>query len=256
MPNLIKDYETIQRFFEFQLTEEERQHFEARMETDDAFFQKIRTYQRTADSMDHLFSGHSKTDKEKREAHWKTMLTDSSPRIRSLRTRTKWWIAAASITILLATGIGLWNTSTALSSEQLALTYWEKADFSYAKRSIEQNAIDPILLNAIDSYADGEYVVSLNLVEGLNGQMSNVEQVILLRGHCRFNLKNYENAIVAFQQIIDTDTSTRKDEAHWYKALALIALERQDEAIGELGYIIAQGYPKADDARRLLHSLE
>lgn len=91
---------------------------------------------------------------------------------------------------------------------------------------------------AIDNFYAGEYEKSINTLEGLTKYNPRLLRANFYIGVAQMELKNYEVALVEFENILDgLDIDGNEDlleETYWYKSLTLLAIGKKEEATGNL----------------------
>ncbi|WP_347173216.1 tetratricopeptide repeat protein [Polaribacter uvawellassae] len=137
------------------------------------------------------------------------------------------WLVAAAIVVLigLSSYFTLFNTS--LSSDELYNNYYTPY----------KNVVEPIVRNQTELskkaqvFADYELGNYQNAIVGFN-QLKKQDSVAIntinfFKANAYLQLKEYQKAQTLFNQIIETDTKEWKQESNWY--LALIALKLKDK---------------------------
>ncbi|MEN0051762.1 MAG: hypothetical protein AAF806_32150 [Bacteroidota bacterium] len=245
-----KDYQLIQGFFEFELSEEERAMVEECMVNDPDFLRRMQVYQQMEQQVDSMGKVEQPTAKE----------VIMQPKVAK---KTRWTtLRAAAAMLVLA--IGLLFVFQLLNTEQpdvLAQQYWEnseKVTFSNLRDAQVNQEVDRsqlILIDASKTFEAERYEVAF---EGLNDILPddvNYLRALLLKGQILFEQARYEDAIFHFQLILDAQQYDVKDAAYWFQALAYLKMKRVEEAKENLEYIIEQEYPMAERAEELLGEL-
>lgn len=254
------DYELIQRFFEWELSDEERQAFEQRMESDTTFLQRIESYQAVDEQIELQFNQHENAKKQQLKRDWKNTKHEPT-KVRPLAPRKRWLRMtgiAASLLLLIALTWWLLPSTKHNSPQILAQTYYQKTGHqgvSTFRSSAEQNPTDKTLEKASTAFQAKQYGQALDMLKAIPSIYPLYHQVLLLRGQCYFGLGNWAEAIQQFQAVIDAPEGGRKDLALWYQALTYLQQEEVERAKQNLENIVAERYPIAKEAEQLLETL-
>ena len=145
-------------------------------------------------------------------------------RIRSIRQ----WAAAAAVVLLLSiAGWWLWPTSN--SPEQLFAQHYEAYDLTFGNRSEG----DPLVL-AGSSYLANDYEAAAVAFESILQDDPTQSKARFALGICHMELKQWGNAVQSFEQLVKGQDALYADNARWYWALALLKLDRAEEAASQL----------------------
>jgi tetratricopeptide (TPR) repeat protein len=228
IPDQQKDFELISRFHEFELTEEELQAFEQRLENDPVFQQRFRLYGEVDQQVDAQFSG---TNTEE----FRKVLRDhpkEKTKVRKLFSRQQWGMAA-SIALLLVAGLW-WMLSPSVMKDPVALAdyYWEATDKAYlfsgeqrGEDSGDPNEAAYTFFRSIRDYHEkGEYTTMIDQLE--------------------------------IYKTTTPEPIPFEDDADWLLAIAYVANDQLENAKYTLEQII-EAYPaKRQKARQLLQDIE
>lgn len=238
-----KDYQLIQRFFEFELNEQELEDVEKKMETNPAFLKKIRLYQFVEEKLE------GKTQEKEK---WKAVLR--SPTIK------KWhWskVSAIAASLLILVGLTLWlftYSSKSSNLQQVTTNYWTTSTDNF-NHSISSNQMSKGEVNQfiqiVETIEKKQYNKALELLTPFD----KTAKTLLLEGQCLYARKDYFLAAQKFQMVIDTPNGKYKDLG--YQLLALTYLKQEDckNATKNLRIIIQEEYPFANNAKKLLELL-
>ena len=112
---------------------------------------------------------------------------------------------------------------------------------------------------AYGDYNKGSYNLAIDGFKMFREQFPSnplADNALYMVGECAFSQKKYAPAVEAFDDLIlNYPVSDRIAGAHWKKALALIELKRNDEAIAVLKLLV-QKYPLEEEARSAQEKLK
>ncbi|MEM8523352.1 MAG: hypothetical protein AAGG68_01855 [Bacteroidota bacterium] len=245
-----KDYQLIQRFFEFELNEEERTAVEERMATDKDFLQRMQIYRQMEMQVDSMGKSEQIVAKE----------VVMQPKI----AKKSRWTTLQAAAAMLAIAIGLLFVFQLFNTKQpdvLAQQYWdssEKVLFSNLRDAQVNQEVDQHQLALIDasvSFEAERYAVAFERLGAVLPDNVNYLKALLLKGQILFEQARYEEAIVHFQLIIEAQQYDVKDAAYWFQALSYLKLSKTEESKKNLNYIIEQKYPMTERAKELLEKL-
>ena len=251
-----QDYDLIQRFFEFELNDEDRQAVEQRLLTEPDFRLRMQLYQ----------SVHEKIDQQTRHDHVSFRLRESTntiaetSRVRSLNIR-RWLALAASVLLLIAVGSLLFFQNGTPDSQALALEYWEALDKTDALtlRSGSESDAQPIgseqLQAAYRAFDQEEYATTLAQLDFPFGTPELNTRAQLLRAAVAIEQQQYDRAIVLTQTVLDNPAAAQRDQALWYQALIYSLSGNAEAAQPLLWEIVRQRYPQRTQAERLLEAM-
>jgi len=245
-----KDYQLIQDFFEFELSEEARASVEERMTRDKDFLHKMQVYQQMEKQVDNI---------SKVKQHVAKEVVIQPKLAKKFRWNT---IQAAAAMLVLAIGLlFVFQLFNIRQPDVLAQQYWENSEkivFSNlrdAQVNLEVDRSQLALIDASKSFEAERYDVAFERLGAILPDDINYLKALLLKGQILFEQARYEEAIVHFQLIIDAQQFDGTDAAYWFQALAHLKGDRVEEAKENLNYIIEQEYPMAQKAEELLKEL-
>ncbi|MEM1327260.1 MAG: tetratricopeptide repeat protein [Bacteroidota bacterium] len=236
------DYDLIQRFLDFELSEAELAIVEQRLKNDAVFQERLARYQAMES---HIEGGNIK------EARVVAL-----PTVRSI------WKRGTAIAAMIVLAIGLLFVLRLFSTDHegaqvLAQNYWEgQKEWSTQIRTFSETltAQDSLFKVAITAAENENWEVALAHLNQLQLIDNQLVDTYLLKGKIYQAQADYEAAIREYDQFITTSNS-RQDEAYWYRALAYIQSGEFDKAKSDLELIIAADYPFAERAKELLRKL-
>ncbi len=113
-----------------------------------------------------------------------------------------------------------------LSSTQLADNHFEIYNMD-TSRDATDLASD--LENGQFAYKEGNYEKALLHFNTYLTQKPNDPKVLLAKGNCTYQLKQYDSAIETFQKVIQLKT-IQSNAGHWYLALSYLKKDRKEDA--------------------------
>jgi tetratricopeptide (TPR) repeat protein len=233
-PEEEKDYELIQRYFDFELEEQELEIVNRRMEEDAAFLERMRIFRSTEEGV--LAIGSAQ----------RTAKTVPLSNTRKQGNRTRWRALAAAVTLLIGSAFAFWLFSNpTLSPEELADSYWaesESVTFSNLRSSDSASGASTALVKASDQFRQQNFLASLETLAAFSPTAADYHKATLLKGQIYFEQGEYETAIEEFQNTIDHLNNEYNDWAYWYQALAYLKVDEVELAKENLEVMEAQRY--------------
>lgn len=239
-----EDYKLIERFFEFELDEEELIEFEQRLEVDIHFSKRVRAFNYVDEKVDKEFTPTSFREMQKKQQKWKEELKKTPMPITIMTSTKMWQTLAASLALFLVAG-GLWMSKMSNSAyyDDLAQVTWEDVDTIIGEE-----------ITAGSVTRAGEEKESVSQVAKSDS--------LLRVGKLLFKENKLEASLIPFQTIIDMEENeeegedkVKKDLAYWYQALVYVRMNKIWNARKNLSHIIAEKYPLDDEAKKLYYQL-
>ena len=237
------DFDLIEADILGNLSEEERQQLEIRRVADPNFATKV--------------SGTSEAIMAARRAGAKAAIRTASQR-HSIRTTQavlygrpmRTYIAAAASLLLIAS-VALWavNWSQTRSPEHLALAYFEPA---IGLPTLLGPSEDLQFEEGMVDYKLGDFTRALTAWEPLLKADAANDTLLYYVGVSRFAAADVEGGLAALE---DVKSAALRDDAAWYKGLALLHLGREGEAKDLFEEVSMGSGSYRDQARRLLDEL-
>lgn len=231
IPDQHKDFELIGRFHEFELTDEELQAFEKRLESDPVLQQRFRLYGEMEQHIDQQLPGKQTKD-------FKDILQDptdkpnAGTKVRRLFSSRQWGIAATIVLLLVA---GLWWLLTpSVLDDPLALAdyYWEATDKEHLFESAQRGEDDRDPNQAAHTF---------------------------FRTIRDYKEKGAYSTMIDQLEVYKTTTPPPvpyEDDADWLLAIAYVANNKLESARFVLEQIIAAYPARRQKAQQLLRDIE
>ncbi|MEN0004337.1 MAG: hypothetical protein AAF798_09345 [Bacteroidota bacterium] len=243
------DLQLIEDYLNGDLKNQALNDFEQRLQTDKALAEELQLHRKVEYWL-------KKQHKEQLQQEWKTLIKQQEPlpaqKIRTL-TVVK-WAAGLAASLLIGMAFLSWFNSSP-SPATLADAYWKQsANFTYkgTERSTSLSPTEKALSDAYLAYKNKYYRSSLDLLEKIT-PLSDQEK--LLQGANYFALQQFDTAVETFEAILQDPNSYTKDQARWYLALSLLALEQTEKAKPILQKIVNEESWQAEKAQELLNDL-
>lgn len=199
----------IEDYFEWQLSDEERNRFEEELRTNPELADSVAFYL--------LIKQNAKEDnREKilaeRHAEWQKLSKTPSRTI----TRQLVYYAAAAV-ILIAFGLSWFFLNSGIQEkEQLAAIYVKE---NFSTLNVQMDGKADSLQQAINEYNKGDYQKTSSIIEAVLKRDPQNAEVQKIAGIVSLKLKNYDKAIVYFHQLGD-QKNLFSNPGRFYEAIA------------------------------------
>ena len=177
-------------------------------------------------------------------------------RILSVAPKRKFYYAAASVALLIATG-GLVQRLSGpdLDNNAVFEKYYAPYDATITYRS-GNTEIDKTLLRALESYEERDYEQALILFEEVLNSRKDDMAVNLYSGISYMEEEKYQKASTSFNSIIKNNDNLFIEQAKWYLAMCYIKTGKEADAKNILNELInEEGYYKKQ-AKRVLKDID
>lgn len=142
------------------------------------------------------------------------------------------------------------------SPNKLAYQYWQETSVRLEGRRggdlAPAQAEQVTMTNAIELFEQRQYQAAFNAFLPLS---THNEKATLLAGICAVELKQHEQSITLFQQVLDMPNATSKDQAKWRLALVYVMEKEYAQAREILQDIVHNNQWKHEQADKLLQAL-
>lgn len=178
-----------------------------------------------------LLVGIQETELEKRLDEFHNDLTSPKkiriqPSIKTL-SQKKWWIAASILLIISLGLLFVYNSDT--KEEKLFASYFQPEPGLISPMGASDNYL---FHRAMVDYKVGEYDAAIKTWESMLSSKPENDTLNYFIGSAYLIKGKEETAIAHFEKVITSDNPTFKNDALWYKGLALLKLNRKREALG------------------------
>ena len=211
----------IETYFNGLMSAEERKAFEREMAADSELAQQVHNYQEARKAVDIYGENQIKVrlTNRYRQARETAKIRRFSP--------VSWVAVAASICLLIAVSLWLFNQNKTYSNEELYAQYYEPASLGIIRDTDSDYAQLMIAKETFDSQNYEDAVpLFLELVE--DSIFDRKPYAYFHLGISYLELENTGQAVEAFDAVSESSTFTWN--AKWFKALALLKLGQSDKA--------------------------
>jgi len=162
-------------------------------------------------------------------------------------------LAFASVLVLVLTAV---LVSIIDHSNRLKLLY-RISDFpppGYIQGETRDPGTDGVFTEAMGHYNRKEYSRALKILKEIQDPVQN-PQVIFFKGICFLLTDQLKESIKEFDLIIEDMNPSYYDEAIYYKATALLRLDKKEKALEQLNHLAGMFSPYAPRARALINKI-
>lgn len=251
------NFELIQRYFDFELNDQELADVEQRLQNDEAFLEDMRLYNEMSSFIEEQLPSASAvatpaTDKMEQSANTaKVIQLDAKPRQSSL---SKWILRVAAVAMLLLASIVALRLFNTTNSSDLAQQFWDNSEKTLFT-NVRSDQAETLIQQASVAFVAGDYASTLKITSEILTTDATTLNALLLRGQTYFELEDYEAAIRDFEDVVSVVNNDYQDVAHWYLALAQLKIDDTTAAKQQLELIIDKQYPQMKQAKTLLEQL-
>lgn len=262
-----KDYQLIQRFFDFELDDKELEAVTQRLETDDTFRKRMRHYETVETYVDEKFnvkeravqpSETSKIVPLNAKATTRTNNRQGKGRSSATGIRNLMRLAAVLVILIISVFVARFVLNQS-DPAYLSQRYWNETDkvvFNGTRMSnAETSDMEALLIRASAFFLAKDYQATLNALDSVTAANVLFDRAALLRGEAYFALEAYDTAIENFQLVLADEQSSFEDVALWFQALAYIKQGELGAAEQNLELLIEEKYPQAEKASELLEKI-
>lgn len=244
-----EDIVLIEQYLEGSLSDQEKQDFELRLETDEDF-------NRLLDEYAVLIAGIKFSGREKILANFQNIeseLENETKVVKMTPSKNKTWYYVAASIALLFVAFFLLKPNNELSGSELALAYFEPypATIGAASRSTETSK--DLIERAMSSYENGDYETTIEILEGLGENNTDINKFYL--GNAYQATQAYDKAIKIYQDLID-NSQMFNEQASFNLALCYLSTDNIEGATTLLKNANFAVPAYQDKAGQLLEKLE
>jgi len=239
-------FELIEQYIDNELNAEGRKQVETLMATNFDFSQE---YKLRLDVNNAIIERDVVSLRKSLEDIYRNSKEDTGTTIRKLYQK-KWQFAAASATILILLGSILLTNQRIPKAENLFNNYYHAETSIMITRS-SNIEIDNDVRTALQFYTNAEYQKAIDIL--LNNQENVISKFYL--GLSFIETNKFEEAKASFQAVLDHNDNLFIEQAEWYKALCLLKLENNSEAIQLFSDIENSNSLFKDQASEILKSI-
>ena len=229
MANFDQHIDLIERYFEGDLNDKELELFQDLLENDPEF---SKTFHVEKDIVEGIqAAGNIALRKKLNHIHKNKIESKSEPttakRIVFMR-RVR--MLAAVIVMAIIAGVAIQQIKQGSFEERTFMAYYETPSFEDISRgeTVEQDAL---LKSAQEKFDAKEFKIAFIELDNFLEQNPGNENVLLMKGICQLETKDFEGAITSFQAI--PSTSGKFDIATWYLGLSYLRQKNLSAAKNE-----------------------
>ena len=228
----------IYKYFEQQLSEEEKVLFASLLQNDAAFAKEVE-YQKNVKK--------AITLNEREAIKQKLKSYEAKPKF-----RTAYWLSAAVVILFLG---GLtWFQLQPSSPEKLFQEYYQSYPNVVAP-TVRGDSERNLKSDAFYEYDSRNYEKSLTLFSIIYAD-EGVDYALFYKAMSLLELKRYSEAIASFDEFKTTDNNAFSPFVKWYKALSYLKLNEKEKAVELLKELSEKENPQQSKAKELLDALE
>jgi tetratricopeptide (TPR) repeat protein len=124
----------------------------------------------------------------------------------------------------------------------------------YMKSEIRGPDTPETFAKAMQHYNQGNYTQALELLTQIPASSRN-PQVVFFKGVCFLLVDELKNAVTELEVIIENMNASYYDEAIYYKAIALLRMNKKGKALEQLNHLAGMFSPYAPKARELIEKI-
>lgn len=234
----MENEDLLHKYFEQQLSEEEKVLFASLLQNDAAFAKEVE-YQKNVKKA--IILNEREAIKQKLKSY------EAKPKF-----RTAYWLSAAVVILFLG---GLtWFQLQPSSPEKLYQEYYQSYPNVVAP-TVRGDSERNIKSDAFYEYDSRNYEKSLTLFSKIYAD-EGVDYALFYKAMSLLELKRYSEAIASFDEFKTTDNNAFSPFVKWYKALSYLKLNEKEKAILLLHELAEEENPQQFKAKELLDALE
>lgn len=234
----MENEDLLHKYFEQQLSEEEKVLFASLLQNDAAFAKEVE-YQKNVKK--------AITLNEREAIKQKLKSYEAKPKF-----RTAYWLSAAVVILFLG---GLtWFQLQPSSPEKLFQEYYQSYPNVVAP-TVRGESERNLKSDAFYEYDSRNYEKSLTLFSKIYAD-EGVDYALFYKAMSLLELKRYSEAIASFDEFKTTDNNAFSPFVKWYKALSYLKLNEKEKAVELLKELSEKENPQQSKAKELLDALE
>jgi tetratricopeptide (TPR) repeat protein len=171
---------------------------------------------------------------------------------------TRPWHYAASAALALLVAIGLATVlGRPLSNNDLFAKYMKPYELVLTNRSVDNESTQVMMDRAQDYYVRGEYETAIQFFDEVLEINSDKVEADFYKGMSNMEIERHEDASESFTRVIEHNDNLFIQQAEWYLAGCLLAMDETDRARRQLAMIASSSnhyYNK--DASKILKRMK
>jgi len=250
-------YNEIERYLSDEMSNAEKKNFEQKLTTDNKLTQTLAVYQDMSNQLQDVNDNLDFNQKLIKAA--KDYQSTQKPSQRGNNNR-RWLIALLIIAI---GGLVWWQFLNKTETKRLPTdvpiaSLWEATEMPSSttlRGNGDVSKDEKYLSQAFGSYQNKDFTTTINYLDSIQNTASIYSKSQLLRGVAHYELKNYNEAVAAYDNYLN-DKANAEDMALWYQALAYLQNKDEAKASQNLQKIIDEDYTMASKAQEVLDILK
>ncbi|MBE0660933.1 MAG: hypothetical protein IH597_00565 [Bacteroidales bacterium] len=247
-------YALIEKYLANEMPEDQRRAFEQQLSKDKAFVDELKLHKDLADALKSEKLQKFLDALHETDANWQLSSKEKRSALISMNARIVLAIAA-SLAIIFFTWQLFFVTSEEITGKQLFTQHFKPYPMVLNQRSEADTSGHASLINlAVQQYSDGNYTLAsdafIQLMNHEPGQFSyRFYYALSLLG-----ANDSSNAIIIFEELLETPGHLFVEQSRWYLALAYIAAKDENKAL-EILKEIKPGEFQYSESRELISEL-
>lgn len=220
------NFELLERYRKGELSEQEEKSLKQRRTEDEAFNDEVRRHLSAQAAIRQAGREHLK--QRFREVYHQEETAPTPKVVPFYKRQQVWLLAAAVITLLVATWLTISGPSTTEGGDVFA-TYYELPATPLDRGGNDAEGVSRQFDQALDRYDAKEYAEAISLFETLlqDSAFSMQSAARFYQGHALLQINKPQKALEAFEEIIHP---LFIQQAQWFSALAYLKLGQTEEA--------------------------
>lgn len=250
---MTKDFILIERYFKFQLSEEELSTFEQLMKDDAVFANLVYKYHASQKSATEFYTAE---EEKKRKADWRNLLEQDEQHEKNKNTiiYLKRLVAAVVVILLgVALFFVIFSTNKNQQWDELlaeARTMSPEVEIQLLRGSPE-NKEDELFKDAYSLYLGKEYKSAILLFNKVQEDSKHYEDALLLTAISHYYVKEYETSLTLLDSLKDVSVLKYETVGLWYTSLNYLEQDKSEEAIPSLQKLSDSDNELSEKAKQL-----
>jgi tetratricopeptide (TPR) repeat protein len=171
---------------------------------------------------------------------------------------TRPWHYAASAALALLVAIGLATVlGRPLSNNDLFAKYMKPYELVLTNRSVDNESTQVMMDRAQDYYVRGEYETAIQFFDEVLEINSDKVEADFYKGMSNMEIERHEDASESFTRVIEHNDNLFIQQAEWYLAGCLLAMDETDRARRQLAMIASSSnHYYSKDASKILKRMK
>jgi len=248
-----RDRHTLQKYLDNELTDKELARFEQELNASPELMVDLDLYK----EVDEAISDTEVLDFRAQLNDLREETRNSEKGRKVLRFTRPWhYAASAALALLIAIGLAM-VLGRPLSNSDLFMKYMKPYELVLTNRSIDNEATKLLMSKAEAAYLDGDFEEAIGWFNEVLEISADKVEADFYKGISNMELNRYVNASKSFTRVIEHNDNLFIQQAEWYLAGCLLAMDETERARRQLAMIAssANHYYK-DDAAKILKRMK